>query len=145
MTDWTFDDALGFYGADTDGDGYLDLWAVGADGSTAALGLDTNHDGIMDSVMIDRDGDRWYDTLFYDVDGDNTPDRLAIDLDLDGSYDLDDTIANILQQPQSPQLNTDPTGLDPWTLGGGVSPIDVGHLWQSIYTNQASIASNPFG
>jgi len=63
---------------DLDGDGYLDAAiATSADGSTI-MSVDTDGDGLLDTMVVDSDGDGFIDSIIVDTDGDGLLDT-AID------------------------------------------------------------------
>lgn len=63
------------FNVDTNGDGIMD-----------SVGTDLDGDGLYDSISIDTDGDGIIDTIQYDSDGDGFIDEEIIDMDGDGQF-----------------------------------------------------------
>jgi len=72
----TEEEDLSTFSMDTDGDGIVDT-----------VGMDTDGDGIVDTVSMDTDGDGIVDTVSMDTDGDGITDTVAVDIDGDGTVD----------------------------------------------------------
>ena len=71
---------------DLNGDGVLD---------SQAFEIDSNEDGVMDTVAVDTDGDGYYETLGNDIDGDGYIDEYQADTDGDGYLDTTITADNV--------------------------------------------------
>ena len=116
-----------WFGADGDGDGYVDL--VSFDGY--GLGH-VNGEGLVDAWFIDGDHDGTADVFVVDTDGDGVMDAYAVDADSDGYWDPLAPLSDLT-------ATADPTGLDPWTLGGGLSLVDQQNMWGNILNSQAAM------
>jgi hypothetical protein len=117
-------------GADSDGDGYLDLFS---DGQSV---VHVDDAGLVDEWFVDTNGDATVDVALFDTDGDGAVDAYCEDADYDGYWDLP---GQPLDSTDSTVWTTDPTGLDPWTLGGGFSPVDQQNIWGNIFANQSAM------
>ena len=83
------DDDMDFEMLDTDGDGLADtvLADTDGDGIADAIGMDTDGDGLLDSFGADTDGDGMLDTFGMDSDGDGMLDTVGMDTNGDGAID----------------------------------------------------------
>ena len=80
---------LSNFSMDTDGDGIIDTVGMDTDGDgiVDTVSMDTDGDGIVDTVSMDTDGDGIVDTVSMDTDGDGLADSVAVDIDGDGVAD----------------------------------------------------------
>lgn len=74
---------------DTDGDGIPDTMAadIDGDGIQETLLTDMDGDGHFDRVMMDTDGDGIFETVGFDYDSDGVLEELMVDTDGDGQID----------------------------------------------------------
>ncbi len=105
---------------DSDGDGRPDYLDVDAP-------LDTDRDGVVDTIDVDDDDDGILDTIEGngDLDGDGIPNRLDIDADNDGIVDNVEAQGETGYRPPSGN-DTDNDGLDnAYDTDNGGTPITV--------------------
>ncbi|MCM4164083.1 MULTISPECIES: gliding motility-associated C-terminal domain-containing protein [unclassified Arenibacter] len=93
--------------------------------------LDSDGDGVSDSIDIDSDGDGIIDSIegSIDPDGDGIPNYLDVDSDNDGILDIIEAQASLYYIPPS-KIDSDNNGLDdayelPPGSGGGLIPVDT--------------------
>lgn len=76
---------------DTDGDGVGDslLMDLDSDGVVESLSTDTDGDSVFDTIISDTDADGIVDTMYVDTDGDGMAETGYVDMDQDGTLDVE--------------------------------------------------------